>query len=128
MNDQHPELDEISEPEGISFGVIGFARNAETSATLYGLGVVGAGNDADVSANGPIIAAAGNDLRFSGTAGLVVAGSSVTFQDARIGVLLAGADINAVDVHVLMRTPQAAASGAAFGAVFALLTWVLRRR
>ena len=126
MNDEHPEPDEIEEPDGLSFGVIGFARRTETEVTLNGLGVVGAGNDATVTANGAIIAAAGNDLRFSGNAGFVAAGSSASLQDARIGILIAGAEINAADVHVIMRTPQAVAFGAAFGTVFALLTWLLR--
>jgi hypothetical protein len=123
-----PEDVEIDDPEGISFGIIGFSRNTDTSASVYGLGAVAAGNDLDVTANGAIVAAAGNDMQFNGVAGFVAAGSSVTLQDSRIGVLLAGNDINAADVHVLMRTPQAAAFGAGFGIVFALLTWLLRRK
>jgi hypothetical protein len=120
--------EEIDDPEGISFGVIGFSRSADVSASLYGLGAIAAGNDLDVTANGAVVAAAGNDMHFNGVAGFVAAGSSVTLQDSRIGVLLAGNNINAADVHVLMRTPQAATFGAACGVVFALLTWLLRRK
>ena len=128
VNGEFAEESEIEDLGGVSFGVIGFARNTETAVTLYGAGLVGAGNDLTVTANGALVVGAGNDLRFCGTAGMVAAGSDVTLQDARIGVLIAGADINAADVHVLMRTPQAAVFGAAFGAALALLTWLLRRR
>lgn len=129
MNDEYPELDEITEPEGLSFGVIGFARNTETAATLYGLGVIGAGDDATMTSNGALIAGAGNNLRFSGTAGLVGAGNNVTLQNARIGILADGSGVTAGDnVHVIMRAPRAVAFGATFGAAFALLTWLLRRR
>jgi|GEM_PF-4920980 len=128
MEEHDLPFDRDSDAEGMSFGLIGFSRNTDTMASIYGLGAVAASQDANVTANGAIVAAAGNDMHFVGMAGIAAAGNSITLQDARIGVLLAGDKINAADVHVLMRTPQAAAFGAGFGVVFALLTWLLRRR
>lgn len=63
----------------------------------------------------------------TGSAALVMAANEVAARGGLIGVLVSRQAHLAEGTRVLLNTRQALALGAAFGAVFALLGWLLRR-
>lgn len=75
------------------------------------------------------VAVAGQDLQMTDSAALgVIAGGSVNASQSFIGIVLSDEVNLSENSQVLLGTAQAALFGAAFGAVFALLSWLLRRR
>ncbi len=105
---------------------------------------VSAGRDVSAAASGMAMTAVGHDLTLSNSvAGMIRAGGSArvdhsftlvscsgqaSAQGSFVGLALAREVSLGEGTRVLLNTPQAIALGAAFGAVFGLLGWLLRRR
>ena len=104
-----------------------------------------AGNDMQVSESVAGILAAGGDMQFTNSFGnALVAGGDIELTDSGSGVLVAGKSgiVNHGTVgmiisqqtilgegsQVLLDTPQAIAFGAAIGAMFGLVCWLLTKR
>jgi hypothetical protein len=73
------------------------------------------------------IVKAGGDAEVRDSHIRVLAGSQLTARKSKIGVVLSRQAILEEGTQVTINTPQAAVIGAAFGAAFAVLNWLLRR-
>jgi hypothetical protein len=79
--------------------------------------------------NGAVgIANVGGDVHMTDSIALASATSQIIAQDSLIGVLFSGRTNLGEGSRVLLNTPQALAFGAAFGAAFASLLWLLKRK
>jgi len=118
--------------------------NAETSRSLV-VGGVAAGGDAQASNGAMVAMVAGKDASLqAGYASVVVAGADVEISQAGVEVMVVGGDLKAENTfigmvlsgnvelgegsRVLLNTPQAIAFGAALGAAFGAVSFLLRRR
>ena len=74
--------------------------------------------------------AAGRDLtNEQSVTGVIVAGGSTDIRGGSVGLLVAGGSVNLSEgSRVLMTTQQAIAFGAMFGALFGLVSVLLRKR
>lgn len=70
----------------------------------------------------------GGNVEITHSAVLGSAGKQASVRNSAIGVILASKVELGEGNRVVLNTPQAAALGAAFGAVFVLLSWLLRRK
>jgi hypothetical protein len=128
----------------LSSGVAGQV-SAEQNVTMTSsvAGIVSAGQDMQMDKSGAQIVAVGNNLHLANGSlgisaigndvklenGMIIfanAGNQVSLQNGMIGVAFSP-QLNLKESQVLLTTPQAAALGAALGAVFAVLTWILRK-
>ncbi len=91
--------------------------------------VMAAGNDLHANNSVGSVWVAGNDLHLQqGGGALLIAGEQVHAEKSTIGVLLSGEPVNLGEgSKILLDTRQAAVLGAAFGIVFALMSYLLRR-
>jgi hypothetical protein len=101
-------------------------RDASLANGVAQVVVVGRDLQLDNSAAGVIKAGGGANLAYS-LAGLA-AGEQVAVENSRVGVVLARRVVIGEGSQVLVSTRQAAAFGAAFGLVLAVLSWLFRRR
>jgi len=120
------------------------AAGADMDLSFGGALVIAVGNDLQVVNGGAVQITTGRDVTLNNagalqiTAGaeahlansttLVVTGSHVTARDSLVGVVLSPQVELGEGARVLFSTRQAIALGAAFGAVFGLLSWLLKRR
>ncbi len=120
--------------------------SAEQDVTMTSsvAGIVAAGQNMEMNQSRAQIAAVGQDLKMDqGAIGLATVGHDLSLGDGMVGFANAGSQVTvqrgmvAVAIspqinlgengQVLLTTPQAAALGAALGAGFAIITWILRR-
>ena len=86
------------------------------------------GHNGQVTNGGAIVINAGGNLDITNGGGVVAVCKQAAIQNGSVGVLLTGQANLGENTKVVLNTPQALALGAAFGTVFALLSWLLRRR
>jgi hypothetical protein len=86
------------------------------------------GRDLRMADAGAGILNVGGQLEMKDCLGGVVVSSSARVEQSLVGVLFTNAPELGQGNQILLTTPQAAAMGAAFGFVFALMSWLLRRR
>jgi hypothetical protein len=88
-----------------------------------------AGGDLEVTNGGAqFIITGGNSQISNGGAQIMVVGGGMTAQKTFVGLAITDQLNLSEDSKVLLDKPQALLFGAAFGAVFAFFTWLLRRR
>lgn len=87
-----------------------------------------AGNSMQVSQGGGGIVIAGNCVEMTQGGGGFILSPQVRVEEGRVGVLISRSPTIQGEVGVVINTPQAVALGAAVGGVFALLSWLLRRK
>jgi hypothetical protein len=88
-----------------------------------------AGGDMQVTNGGAqFIITGGNSQISSGGAQIMVVGGEMTAQQTFVGLAITNQLNLSEDSKVLLDKPQALLFGAAFGAIFAFFTWLLRRR
>lgn len=101
-------------------------RDARLVNGVAQVAVVGRDVQLDNSAAGVIKAGGNAGLAYS--LAIFAAGKQVSVENSRVGVVLSRRAQIGPGSQVLMSTPQAAALGAALGVVFALLSWLFRRK
>ncbi len=114
----------------ISQGGAAIFAAGETLNVMQGGGsILAAGNNMKVAMGGGSILVAGNEIEVEkGGGGILIAGNEIEIEGGFAGIVISP-NVELEDgAKVLLTTPQAAALGAAFGAVFALVSWLLRRR
>jgi hypothetical protein len=111
-----------------SFAVLARAEG-EAHIQDSGAMTIVAGGDIQVTNGGAQIMVAGGDGQLSnGGAQIIVVGGEMTAQQTFVGLAITDKLNLSEDSKVLLDKPQALLFGAAFGAVFALVSWLLRRR
>ena len=106
------------------------AAESDLSVTDSAGGAFAAGRDLTFHDGGGMVFVAGGDLALSDGGGLLmVAGGEAKIENGGAALLIAGGPVTLEgDSKVLMTTEQALAFGAAFGAVFTVFSFLLRRR
>jgi hypothetical protein len=107
-------------------GILAVGRDLEMQNG--GAWVAAVGHDAQISNGGALVLTVGGSLDITNGGALVTAGRQVSIQNGSCGILLAGQANLGENTKVVLNTPQALAMGAAIGAVFAVLSWLFRRR
>jgi hypothetical protein len=125
-------------------GALVISAGQDAEVAFGGALAIAAGRDMKQENGGGILIAVGRDLQLSDAAagilnvggqvamkdsmGAVVVASSARVEQSMVGVLFSSnADLGEGN-KILLSTPQAAALGATFGFVFAVMSWLLRRR
>jgi len=140
MESEEPQLQAEAETEEPAVETVVTDHTAAASVKVErdavvndsGVLAVAVGRDAQMTNSlvaGPL--AVGRDLSTEqSVSGMVVVGNSATVQgNSVVGVLVSSGPVTLTEgSRVLMSTQQAAAFGAALGAVFALLSFLFRRR
>jgi hypothetical protein len=106
--------------------------------------VVAVGRDMKVTDGSILIASVGNDIKLENSFNMllnavgnvdlvdsltpVLVGSQVTAGKSVIGLVLSRQTNLGDGSQVLLNTPQAVALGACFGVVFAVVSWLLKRK
>jgi hypothetical protein len=85
------------------------------------------GNHLKLQKSHASIIKAGGDADLAGSSVNLLAGSRVTAHKSRIGVVLSRQTNLGEGTQVLVTTAQAVAFGSAFGAVFGIIHWLLKR-
>jgi hypothetical protein len=112
-----------------SGGAMVVAASNDLKVMGGGAAIIAAGRDMTIQGGGGTLIATGRDLRVQGGGGaLLFAGNSATLERSYVNVLVSGNVEVGEGGRVLLSTPQALALGAALGAVFALVSSLLRRR
>lgn len=125
-------------------GALIVAAGRDMEMTRAGALLMASGRDTTFANGFSEVNVVGHDLILkNSTAGVIKAGGSAEIihsavlgsasqqasaQHSAIGVVLAGKVELGEGSRVVLNTPQAAALGAALGAVFALVSWLLRRK
>ena len=125
-------------------GAFAVAAGQDAEVSFGGAVVIAVGRDLKQETGGGMVYAVGRDMRMTDSvAGISNVGGRLEMKDSlsmlslsnssrieqsMIGVLFTNSADLGENNHVLLSTPQAAAFGAAFGLVFALLSWLFRKR
>lgn len=111
-----------------SLALAGFAGR-DLEANNSGALALTVGGNAETFNGGALISTVGGNLELTnGGALFAVVGGQTAVQHGTLGIVLSGSVHLGEDTRVMINTPQAIALGAAFGAVAAVLGWLLRRR
>ena len=108
-----------------------FVARAEGNMEVQGSGGMAmvAGADMQVTNGGAQVIVAGGGMQLTnGGAQLMVAGGEINVQKGFVGVAVTNQLNLSEDSKVLLDKPQAILFGAALGAVFGLVSWLLRKR
>ena len=120
-------LPEVLPVNNSMVGSVNASQDAEVNNSM--VGALAVGRDSSVTNSFSSVVAVGRDLHFKDGCGLMLTvGNQAQVESSKIGVLLAKSDVTLTDSKILMTTQQAIAFGAAFGAVFALCSTLLRRK
>jgi hypothetical protein len=93
-----------------------------------GAGAIVSGGDFTLENGGAQTIVVGGDMEITnGGATLVIPGGDLTVKKSIVGVALAKEVNVSEDSRVVLDTPRALIFGAAFGGVFALVRWLLKR-
>jgi hypothetical protein len=90
--------------------------------------LVTAGGDIQSKDSIAVLLNAGGDVEMVDCVAPILVCRQVTAEDSVLGLVLSRQTNLGEGSRVLLNTPQAVALGAAFGAAFALLTWLLKRK
>lgn len=116
---------DVTFSDGLALAVVA-GRDVEFSDGASGVTVVGGNLQLTDGAGGLMVIGGNADV----TDGLVVSAlaGQANLQNSYCGVLFSGNTTLGEGSRVLINTPQALALGAAFGLVFGLLSWLLRKK
>jgi hypothetical protein len=150
MEDQENQQEGLAfqvEGDRVQFGpgfALSVSANQDAQLSQGGAIAVAAGRDMHIEQGGGQVIAVGHDLKLENGAGgylrvggeaildnsMVVASVSqqVDARDSMLGIVLARQVNLGEGSRVLLNTPQAAAMGAMLGAVFGLVSWLLRKK
>jgi hypothetical protein len=121
----------VNASESLTFtNSLGISIKAEKDMQIENSGAVSvvSGGEMHLTNGGAQVLVAGGNMSIENGGGqLLVAGGEVKAQHTFIGVAVANQISLSEDSKILLDKPRAALFGAAFGAVFALLSWLLRR-
>ena len=87
-----------------------------------------AGHDIELGGSGAWLMKAGGGIHLADSQVSLLAGNQVNVQRSVVGVVLSKQTTMDGHTQVLLNTSQAIALGAAMGAVFALVNWLLRKQ
>jgi len=107
-------------------GVTAAICSGDLSMTQGGGNFAVAGGNLSITMGGSNAILAGGDVEIQQGGAVLLAAKSVSVSQGFVGVAL-GAEVKLEGSRVLLSTPQAAAFGAAIGAVLFLLSKLLRR-
>ncbi len=148
MSDQQTETGEDTMGETAQVNR-DFAKEVATDANLYmsrsvaltaragsamwvsrsGASALAAGKDMYITNSGGNAFVAGGNIEITGGGGgVLVAGKSGTVNHGFVGMIISQQTILGEGSRVLLDTPQAIAFGAALGAAFGVVCWLLGRR
>lgn len=134
--------------ENLSFGpgfLVGASVGQDMTMSNAGAFAIDVGRDMELMSGGATAITVGHDLEMENGGAMVlvvggntevtnggsivtVAGNQVTAQNSFFGVLISQQTTLEAGSKVLLDTKQAFTFGAVFGIVFALLSWLLRRK
>jgi hypothetical protein len=105
------------------------AAGGDMSVSNGGAWAMAVGGALELTNGGSIVMAVGNGAKITNGGAVVLnAVDTASVQNGFVGVLLTRQANISENSRVLMSTTQAAAFGAVLGAVFAVFSWLLRRR
>lgn len=119
------EADHVQIQEG---GAAIISAKNDISVTNGGAVAMLAGGNVNISSGGAQLMAAGGDMHIEEGGGMILVSRQARVSKGVIGFLLAREAVIGEDSRVIFNTPQAIALGAALGAVFATLNFLLRRK
>jgi hypothetical protein len=119
------EADQVRIQEG---GAAIISAKNDISVTNGGAVAMLAGGNVNISSGGAQLMAAGGDMHIEEGGGMILVSRQARVNKGVIGFLLAREAVIGEDSRVIFNTPQAIALGAALGAVFATLNFLLRRK
>ena len=90
--------------------------------------LVAGGNMQVTNSLGSTLVAGGDVDMENSVSGVVVAGKSGTVNQGAVGILISQQTVLGEGSRVLLDTPQAIAFGAALGAMFGVVCWLLGKR
>ena len=111
-----------------SFAVIARAEGEAHVQDSGAMTMVAGGNMQLTNGGAQILVAGGDGQISNGGAQIVVVGGDMTAHQTFVGVAITNQLNMSEDSKVLLDKPQAMLFGAALGAVFALVSWLLRRK
>ncbi len=114
------------EMSGGGAGLLASGRDLEIQNGGAWVAVIG--KDGQISNGGAIFLNVGGSLDITNGGGVVAVARQASIQNGAVGLLFTGQANLGENSKVILNTPQALALGAAFGTVFAVLSWLLRRR
>lgn len=109
-------------------GALAVSAGRDLSVSMGGSAVMAVGRDAQVSQGGADIMMIGGNAQIEQGGAVIMNAQQVSARDSFFGMVIAKETHLEGDSRVLLNTPQALAFGAALGTVFALVSWLLRRR
>lgn len=98
-----------------------------TDISFGGAMIINVGGNTEISNGGAFAINAAKNTELNNSVSLVMLSPKVHAQESTIGVLLSGSTELGEGTRVILNTKQAIALGAAAGAVFALLRWLMKR-
>jgi hypothetical protein len=111
-----------------SFAVIARAEGDAHVQDSGAMTLVSGGDMQVMNGGAQIMVAGGNSQISNGGAQIMIVGGEMTAQQSFVGLAITDQLNLSEDSKVLLDKPQALLFGAAFGAIFAVFTWLLRRR
>lgn len=109
-------------------GALGINAGRDVDIAYGGAMAINAGGSADIQFGGAMWINAGGEVNIDyGGAWALNAAKGAALTNSNVGVLLSPKTELGEGTRVILNTPQAIALGAAFGAAFALVRWLLRR-
>lgn len=109
-------------------GALAINAGHDVAIEYGGAAAINAGGSADIQFGGAMVINAGGavDINYGG-AYLINAAKGAKLTNSTVGVLLSPKTELGEGTRVILNTKQAIAFGVAFGVVFALLRWLLKR-
>jgi hypothetical protein len=112
----------------VESGALAIPVGGDLTLVNGGAMLIPVGGSADIVNGGAQIISVGGNLNLSNGGSVLMIGQQVTAKNSFFGVLISSETKLEEGSRVLLDTKQAAIFGAVFGAVFALLSWIFRRK
>ncbi len=109
-------------------GAMVIAAGHNMNLSFGGATAIAVGANAEITNGGAMVMPVGANCEITNGGALLMPASNVTARNSVFGVVISGQTNLDESSRVLLDTKQAAAFGAAFGLVFALLSWLLRKK
>jgi hypothetical protein len=109
-------------------GALAIAAGRDLQQETGGGLAYAAGRDLQLSDSIAVVSVVGANLDMKDSAAIVAVSTNTKLDQSLVGVLISSNTELGEGNRILLTTPQAAALGAAFGLVFAVLSWLFRRK
>ena len=132
MQEQQAETGQAAEAEVVhmssSLTLTAQAGNEMRVSESAAGALIAGGNMQVTNSLGNALVAGGDIEMVESLGGVVVAGKSATVNQGVVGIIISDQTVLGEGSRVLLDTPQAIAFGAALGAMFGVVCWLLGRR